>query len=172
MKIAIAYFTYEGENNWSGDSSDRSASSTRTMAEYVQKAVGGDLIPIEPAEAYPADYESTLARARAEAEQDARPALVDTPDLSAYDVVFLGFPSWMGTMPRPVWTLLETADLANKLVAPFCTNEGSGMARAESDIAALAPAARRARGLALEGKSVPRSEARVAEWAQKVVAQA
>jgi len=41
----------------------------------------------------------------------------------SYDLIFLGYPNWWGTMPMPVFTFLEGYDLAKKTIAPFCTHE-------------------------------------------------
>ena len=37
-------------------------------------------------------------------------------------------------MPMPVWTFLKGKDFTNKKVLPFCTHEGSGLGKSESDI--------------------------------------
>lgn len=60
---------------------------------------------------------------------DARPAIAgDAIDLSGYDTVFIGYPIWWGTMPKIINTLLDTYDFAGKVVLPFCTSGGSGIA--------------------------------------------
>ena len=39
-----------------------------------------------------------------------------------------------GTMPMPVWSFLEGKDFTDKKILPFCTHEGSGLGKSESDI--------------------------------------
>jgi flavodoxin len=56
----------------------------------------------------------------------ARPALAaKVENMSQYDTVFLGWPTWMGTMPMAVCTFLESYDFSNKIIYPFNTNGGS-----------------------------------------------
>lgn len=96
---------------------------------------------------------------------NARPELRGTlPDLSGYDTIVLGYPCWWGTMPQAVFTFLESADFSGKKILPFCTHEGSGMGRSESDIKKLCPAATVARGLAITGSSCASSEAAIKKW--------
>ena len=48
-------------------------------------------------------------------------------DLSAYDVIFLGYPVWFGTYAQPIATLLATQDFKGKKVVPFCTFGSGGL---------------------------------------------
>jgi len=86
------------------------------------------------------------------------------PDMSSYDTIVLGYPCWWGTMPQAVFTFLESADFSGKKILPFCTHEGSGMGRSESDIKKLCPKATVARGLAITGSSCNASEAAIKKW--------
>jgi len=67
-------------------------------------------------------------------------------------------------MPQAVFTFLESADFSGKKILPFCTHEGSGMGRSESDIKKLCPAATVVRGLAITGSSCASSEAAIKKW--------
>jgi len=60
--------------------------------------------------------------------------------MDAYDVIFLGYPNWWGTMPMPVFTFLGEYDFAGKTIARFCTHEGSSLGRSVTDIKELCPA--------------------------------
>ena len=80
--------------------------------------------------------------ARAELDNDARPELAATitpEDMEKYDVIFLGYPNWWGTMPMAMFTFLEQYDLSGKIIVPFCTHGGGGFGRGPSDIAKLSP---------------------------------
>lgn len=169
MSNVIVYFAYEGENNWSGDSSDRSGSSTKALAEQIQKAVGGPILQIERQNPYSLDFEQVMAEARQELDDGVRPAIVALPDLEDYDTVFIGFPIWFGTMPTPVFSFLDGEDLAGKKVAPFCTNEGSEIGRAEADLKALCPDSVVCRGLAVAGNDVAASGEKIDHWAHRVL---
>lgn len=76
-----------------------------------------------------------------------RPATAgDVPDVSGYDTVFLGFPIWWYVEPKIVDTFLESCDLSGKRVIPFATSGGSGIDRAEQNLARLCPGARWEKG--------------------------
>lgn len=124
-RVLVAYFS------WGGN--------TRTVAGQIAELTGADLYEIKPAHAYPTDYNACVEAARAEKNASARPALQgQLPDVSAYDVVLIGFPNWWGTMPMPVFTFVESLDLSGKTVAPFCTHGGGGEQQCFADFARAA----------------------------------
>lgn len=171
MSNAIVYFSYAGENEWSGESSDRDKGSTESMARIVREAVGGELYPIVPVNPYPTNYQRTVELSKEELASEARPAIANVPDLSDAEIVYLGFPNWWGTMPMVVWTFLESENLAGKRIAPFCTSEGSGMGRSEEDIRALCPDSIVLRGLAVPGADVEKNTERIGYWAHRAAEQ-
>ncbi len=84
--------------------------------------------------------------------------------MGAYDVIFLGYPDWWGTMPMPVFTFLESYDFSGKTIVPFCTHEGSGMGHSEQDIAKACPKAIVLRGIAIHGTSASSAVSNVSSW--------
>ena len=88
-KILVAYYSYSGN--------------TRFAAEEIQKATGGTLFEIVPVKAYSPDYNECVAEAKKEIRAGVKPELKSvTPDLSKYDVIFVGTPNWWSTMAPPV----------------------------------------------------------------------
>ena len=63
-----------------------------------------------------------------------RPMFKYLDDISKYDVIFIGSPIYWGTMPQPLFTELEMLDFNNKIIMPFTTHEGSGLAILGSDV--------------------------------------
>ena len=56
--------------------------------------------------------------------------LVDMPEnIDGYDVVFLVFPLWWNTIPKPVEAFLNRYDFSGKSVIPVVTHGGSGAGR-------------------------------------------
>jgi len=164
-KTLIAYFSHTGENYFGGQIRSISKGNTAVAAEFAQKAVGGDLFEIRTVKDYPVNYKQCTDIAAEEGRTNARPELRGTlPDISGYDTIVLGYPCWWGTMPQAVFTFLESADFSGKKILPFCTHEGSGMGRSESDIKKLCPAAAVSRGLAITGSSCASSEAAIKKW--------
>ena len=89
-------------------------------------------------------------------------------DISGYDVIFVGYPNWCGTMPMPVWTFLENHDFTGKIVCPFCTNEGSGLANSVKDIEKLIPNADIKNGLAIKGSQVQDTMPEIKAWVENL----
>ncbi len=152
--ILIAYFSRSGN--------------TQKVAEYVASALSSDkpdIFRITTAEPYPEDYNETTRKAQEEQNNNARPVLSgDVEDMSKYDVVFLGYPIWWGTVPMAVYTFLEGYDFSGKRIIPFNTHAGSGKGRSISDINAAVPDAEVGEGFAVRGADAESSGASVAEW--------
>ena len=124
---------------------------------------------IESVPAYPKDYTETTEVAKRELRAKARPKLTEqVKDIEAYDVIFLGYPNWWGTMPMPVYTFLESYDFSGKTIVPFCTHEGSGMGHSEKDIAKACPNATVLEGIAIHGTSAGSAESKVSSWIDKL----
>jgi flavodoxin len=135
----------------------------------IQKITGGDLFHIEPVKAYPEDYTETTEVAKNELRTRARPKVTgQVENMGAYDVIFLGYPNWWGTPPMAVFTFLESYDLSEKIIAPFCTHEGSGMGHGERDIAQSFPKATLLEGLAIHGTNASSAAAAVSSWIDKL----
>lgn len=100
---------------------------TKTIAEFIQRRVGGTIVAVELEKPYPADYDATVQQVARENETGYLPPLKTKVDrIEQYDVVFLGFPTWGMQLPPPVKSFLRQHDLAGKTVIPFNTNAGYG----------------------------------------------
>jgi len=168
-KCLVAYYSRKGQNYVNGSIVDLAVGNTEVVAGMIQKITGCDMFHIESVKAYPAGYTETTDVAKDEMRANARPALtcrVDNMDL--YDVIFLGYPNWWGTMPMPVFTFLESYDFSGKIIAPFCTHEGSGLGRSEQDIAKLRPGAKVLKGVAIRGGSAGSANTNVTDWIDKI----
>ena len=170
MANLIVYYSRKGQNYWNGSIVDLAKGNTERVAEFIRKAVGGDLFEIETVKEYSKDYMTCTEEAKAELRENARPELKKYPDsIDAYDTIFVGYPNWWGTMPMCVYTFLEHYDLTGKKVAPFCTNEGSGMGSSERELKKICPGAQVVSGLSIHGAKAAKSETKVASWARKNV---
>ena len=109
---------------------------TRILAEMIAEATGADTFEIKPAKPYPKEYTPATEAAKKEKLENARPEIVGTmPDVSGYDIIFLGYPIWWGDLPMPCYTFFDKVKLEGKTVAPFCTHEGSGLSDTDRFIA-------------------------------------
>jgi len=135
----------------------------------IEEITEGDMFHIEAVESYPKDYTETTKVAQDELDANARPEITDhVENMEDYDVIFLGYPNWWGTMPMPVFTFLEEYDFSEKTIVPFCTHEGSGLGHSEKDIARLCPEATVLKGLAINGTSAGSAKTNVSNWLDKI----
>ncbi|MGB9177022.1 MAG: flavodoxin [Methanoregula sp.] len=168
-KCLIAYFSRSGNNYVGGKIVNLPLGNTEVVAKMIQEITGGDLFRIEAVHAYPVDYMETTKVAQQELHANARPKLSSHLEiLASYDVVFLGYPNWYGTMPMPVFTFLEEYDFSEKTIAPFCTHEGSGMGRSVADIRKTCPQSTVLDGLAIRGGDVKDAQDEIAGWLREV----
>ena len=155
MANLIVYYSRKGQNYWNGSIVDLAKGNTERVAEFVQKAVGGDLFEIDTVREYSKDYMTCTEEAKAELRANERPELKKYLDsIDQYDTIFVGYPNWWGTMPMCVYTFLEHYDLTGKKIVPFCTNEGSGMGSSERFIQKLCPDATVLEGISIHGAEV------------------
>ena len=121
MKKLVAYFSASGV--------------TEKAAKQLAAIAGADLHEIAPAQVYTKedlDWTNKQSRSTLEMTDPAsRPELAEKKtDLSAYDVVYIGFPIWWGVAPHAVNTFIESNDLSGKKLVIFATSGGNGLAYA------------------------------------------
>lgn len=168
-KCLIAYFSRDGNNYVSGKIVNLPVGNTKVVADMIREIIGGDLFRIDTVKSYPGDYTATTNVAKKELNNNVRPEISSrVENMASYNVIFLGYPNWWGTMPMPVFTFLEDYDFSGKTIIPFCTHEGSGLGRSEKDIAKLCPKATLLKGLAIHGSRVSTAKKDVADWLSKI----
>lgn len=107
-KILIAYFSYSG--------------TTKEVAEAIGEQLDGDVFEISPKE----EYGNVYLQSNNEIRFNSRPEIKGAvADMEKYDVVFIGYPVWWHATPAIINTFLESYDLSDKLIIPFCTSGGS-----------------------------------------------
>lgn len=135
MAALIAYFSRTDQNYFGGRLKNISVGNTEQAARILEKITGADMFKIEPVQPYSKDYNIYISQAQEDQLRNARPELTHYPEsIDQYDVIYLGYPNYWGTMPMQVFTFLEHFDFSGKTICPFCTHEGSGMGRSEADI--------------------------------------
>lgn len=169
-KNLIIYYSRAGANYFDGGIVDLKKGNTEICAEYIQKAVGGDLFQVRTTKPYSADYTECTVEAKEEHKKDARPELQEyLSDISMYDNVFVLGPCWWGTYPMAVFSVLEKLDFTGKKVIALMTHEGSGMGNSEADLHRLCPGASFGTSMAVKGTDAAKSEAAISKWAKKNV---
>lgn len=166
----IIYYSRKGENYINGGVKSISKGNTEIVAEFIQKAVGGDLFELDTVKPYAADYYTCIEEAKRELNSGARPELKKyLSDISEYDNIFVCGPCWWGTFPMAVFSQLEKLDFSGKKVMVVMTHEGSGLGSCERDLKKLCAGAEFGKGLAVHGADASKSESTVAAWAKKTI---
>ena len=167
-KVLVAFFSHTGENFFPGGIRRIEKGNTHIAAEMIAEVCDADLFEIKAVNEYSGIYKECVEQAKTEYSTNARPELKEDMDISDYDVIFVGYPNWCGTMPMPVWTFLENHDFTGKTVCPFCTNEGSGFANSVKDMEKLIPTADQKQGLAIKGSQVQDAMPEIKAWVENL----
>lgn len=119
---------------------------TRFTARELAEILNADLYEIRPLVPYSdadLDWNNPDSRSAREGKDPSlRPELAEAQtDLSAYDMIFLGFPVWYDSIPNIVASFIEANDFTDKTVIPFATSMGGGIGTSAEDIRALMPKA-------------------------------
>ena len=143
---------------------------TAAAAEFIQKAVGGELFEVETVKTYNPDHMKIIYEAKEELEKGIYPELKNYPNLDEYDSIFLGFPNWWNTIPTPVFNFLMHYDWNGKRIIPFVTSGGGGFGKSIADIKKLCEGAVvEENGGEFLGHQVETSEEEIASWAKNVI---
>lgn len=122
-KVLVIYYSWTGH--------------TQDIAEQIAALTHADVYRVQTQETFtssPAFY----ARIKRELANKIYPPLAGPlPDVSSYDLIFVGGPVWWYTMSTPLYTLLEQLDFQGKKVIAFST-QGSNPGTFLADFTARA----------------------------------
>ena len=165
MKALVIYFSRIDENYFGGAMRYITKGNTEVVAEYIQQITGADLFKVERKVDYAKDYRTCIQEAQVEQRKGELPELKRYLDnVDGYDVIFIGGPIYWGTLPQPMFTQLSRLDFKDKIIMPFSTHEGSGLASIVKDIKKYAPNADIRKGLAIVGSNVGSAKPQVDRW--------
>lgn len=118
---------------------------TKSAANYIVQATGGDLFELEPAEPYTDEdlnYNNDDSRVSREHEDESLrdvELVADTVEnWDEYDTVFIGYPIWWGIAAWPVDSFVKANDFTGKTVIPFATSASSDLGQSGELLAELA----------------------------------
>ena len=165
MKALIIYFSRADENYFGGELKYITKGNTEVVAEYIHQITGADLFKVERKIDYSRDYQTCIKEAQDEQRRAALPKLKNyLEDIDGYDVIFIGGPIYWGTFPQPMFTELIRLDFKGRIVMPFVTHEGSGLANAIRDVKKLCVGAEIKPGLAIIGSKVSGAKPVLEKW--------
>lgn len=98
---------------------------TKRIAEQLAGAAGADIARIETVQPYTGSYNEVVEQGHREVNEGYRPPIQPLGvNVTDYDVIAVGTPTWWYTMAPAVLTFLEGQDFSGKTVIPFMTNGG------------------------------------------------
>lgn len=170
-KILTAYFSRAAEMPTDADCvthATPAVGNTAVMAKSIAGALGADLFEIRTTRDYPVLHRENSRVAEGEMKADERPPLfADVPDVSAYDVIFVGYPIWWYQEPMVIRTFLERYDWAGKTIVPFCTSMAVGIEKSRENIRRLCPGAKVLDGRRFETEQGDTAQ-EAASWAKSL----
>ena len=166
-KTLVVFFSHAGENYSVGNIE---VGNTKIVADYISEITGADQFEIVTHKYDGMAYNPLIKLAKEEAQNGELPPYEgEVPDLSKYDVVFIGGPVWWGTYPQVMFTLFKDINLDGKTVNPFTTHEGSGLANCVEDVKEAFPGANVTNGFAIYGHEVRTGRAKVEKWLKSIL---
>ncbi len=93
---------------------------TKNIAQKIKDKTNADIFEIQTAQELPKGPMLHLS-VRKQIKNKEYPELKDIPDISSYDLIFIGSPVWWYTAATPVLSLLNKVDFKGKKVVPFST---------------------------------------------------
>ena len=116
---------------------------TRPLAQYAAEYLDADIFEIEAAVPYTDADIAYYTNCRADREQSdptARPEIAGAvEDMEQYSTVVIAYPIWHGQAPKIIYTFLESYDMADKTIIPFCTSASSPIGSSDDNLHPLAP---------------------------------
>lgn len=144
--------------------------STERMAQQIQQTLDCDILEVEPQTPYESDYNGMLNRAQEELaaiRQGNYPAIkISVEDFGNYDIVFVGYPIWYGSMGTPMQTFLHNhaSKLAGKRIALFASSGSSGISASVDEVRTLCSGATFTETLLLTSSTLSQMGNRIRTW--------
>ena len=111
-KMLVVYYSWSNGN-------------TKRIAEQLANETGADIARIETTFAYEGSHQEVVDQGQREVEAGFMPQINPlSVNISDYEVIAIGTPTWWYTMAPAVLTFLTTQDFSGKTVIPFMTNGG------------------------------------------------
>lgn len=159
MKSIIIFYSRAGYNYVNGEIKNLKIGNTEVIAKKIAKISKSDLFKIEQVHPYSNDYSECIDEAKRDQRLEIRPEIKEFPNnLKDYDVIYLGYPNYWGTMPMAVFTFLENINFGEKIIKPFCSHEGSGFGRSIEDIKRICPKSKVEEGIEIHGSIIREEE--------------
>ena len=148
---------------------------TERVAQLIQTTLDCDILEVEPETAYDNDYNAMLERSQEELaairQGNYPPIKTSVENFDDYDIIFVGYPIWYGSMATPMQTFLHThaSKLTGKRIALFATSGSSGISTSVSEARTLCPDATIIeQSLLLTSSTLSQMTTRVPAWLEVI----
>lgn len=112
---------------------------TKMIAERIQKEQGCDILELKPKIPYSTDYQTVVDDEQNSEASNHIPQIQDIDvNLSNYEEIILGFPTWWYRPCPVVRAFLVNNNLSGKVIVPFATNAG-WLGRSFEEVKKLCP---------------------------------
>ena len=172
IKSLVIYFSRTGEQYGVGVIDE---GNTAIVAKMIAEELNADTFEVLPIEDYyPYTYNELTDVAKKEQAENARPEYQgNLPDLSEYDLLFIGAPVWWSDWPMIMYTLFESNDFSNKDIYVFNTHAGSGLSGFTNKLQSACPNSNVIDGLAISGTDAQNNKDKVRnsiqDWLKDII---
>ncbi len=163
-KSLIIYFSRADENYFGGEMKYIDKGNTEIVAEYIHDLTGADLFKVEPLVPYSKNYMTCIEEAKERTRTKNAPIKGNVPDISLYEVIYVGSPIYWGGMPEEMFTALNCLDFNGKTIRPFTTHEGSGLSGVPRQLKEICIGANVSEGIAILGSEAINLKQKIEEW--------
>ena len=163
-KSIIIYFSRADENYFGGEMKYIQKGNTEIIAEYIRDITGADMFKVEPLNKYSADYMKCIEEAKVRTKTHNAPIKENVPELSFYEVIYVGSPVYWGGMPEELFTALKGIDYTGKIIRPFVTHEGSGLSSIPNQLKDICIGGVVTNGIAITGSTVKSARREIENW--------
>lgn len=163
-KSIIIYFSRANENYFGGEMKYIEKGNTEILAQYIKEITNADMFKVEPLNPYSTKYYECIDEAKERTKTHNAPIKENVPDISSYEVIYIGSPIYWGGMPEELITALKGLDYSGKVIRPFVTHEGSGLSGVPRQLKEICVGAEVLDGLSIVGSQVNNSKDKVENW--------
>ncbi|AYG37960.1 hypothetical protein CFI14_05715 [Lactiplantibacillus pentosus] len=101
---------------------------TKQAAQKIGQQLGVKTVALKPKQAYSKEYTKMASTAKAQVDRNQHPELAKlNVDLSQYQTIWLGFPTWFHRPPMLINSFFDDVQLKNKTIIPFTTSASSNI---------------------------------------------
>lgn len=163
-KSLIIYFSRADENYFGGEMRVVEKGNTEIIAEYIKEITNADIFKVEPLNPYSKNYMECIEEAKVRTKEHHAPIKEEIPDISSYEVIYVGSPVYWGGMPEELFTALKGQDYSGKIIRPFVTHEGSGLSGVPRQLKEICQGAEVEDGIAIVGSTAANAKSKIEEW--------